>query len=173
MDQEEWRWVEGCEGRYEVSNQGRVRSHCGPTTVVMKTTLTNVGYYQVCIVDLSRKRKHRNLTVHRLVANAFIPNPAGKPYVNHRDNDKHNNRVENLEWVTQAENLQHARAQGRMRLPPRFLGEKHWNAALDEQQVHRIRERYQYGLAQTLAVEYGVSRTTIMRVVHRRNWAHI
>ena len=66
---------------------------------------TKKGYLRVDLYDENGKRKH--FKVHRLVAEAFIPNPDGKPQVNHKDGNKHNNSVTNLEWVTDSENKDH------------------------------------------------------------------
>ena len=66
---------------------------------------TKKGYLRVDLYDENGKRKH--FKVHRLVAQAFIENPDGKPQVNHKDGNKHNNSVTNLEWVTDSENKDH------------------------------------------------------------------
>lgn len=71
----------------------------------MSYTLNNRGYLSVVI-------RRKTYMVHRLVAQAFIPNPQNKPFVNHKDGDKTNNHVDNLEWCTAAENNQHARDTG-------------------------------------------------------------
>lgn len=97
--QEEWRPVIGYETKYEVSSLGRVRSltvrgfkRCSPR--VLKPIRFKSGYYFVNLEGVHSKK------VSRIVAEAFIPNPDNLPCVNHKDEDKTNNRVENLEWCT-------------------------------------------------------------------------
>lgn len=118
---EVWKPIEGYEGLYEVSNLGRIkglrRDVAIPNprlgTVGYRTYPERIkpcvenryGYYQV---TLSKEAKSRTLRVHRLVALAFIPNPDNKPYINHIDGNKKNNRVSNLEWCTASENNWHA-----------------------------------------------------------------
>jgi len=97
---EEWRPIAGYEGLYEVSNMGRVRSITRYKKVI-KPTITNSGYYQY---QLWHNGTYRTGLAHRLVAKAFVPNPDNKPVVNHIDENKLNNFVSNLEWVTHVEN---------------------------------------------------------------------
>lgn len=112
---EEWRDIKGLEGFYQVSNLGRVKSlersykrgnvSCLQKELIMKQSLLKRGYYQITF--FYQKNKIRK-TVHRLVALAFIPNPLNKKTVNHKDGNKLNNCVSNLEWNTYKENTQHA-----------------------------------------------------------------
>ena len=103
---EEWRPIAGFEGLYEVSSTGRVRSLTRYKKVI-KPIVTNSGYYQY---QLWHNNTCRTGLAHRLVAQAFIPNPDNKPMVNHIDENKLNNSVDNLEWVSHVENCRYGTA---------------------------------------------------------------
>lgn len=104
-------------GYYEVSNYGNIRSlsrevkragNKGNLTLegqILKANITPKGY---CRIQLSKNDRKRAFMVHRLVANAFLENPENKPSVNHKNGDKQDNRVTNLEWMTYSENEQHS-----------------------------------------------------------------
>ena len=110
MSVEIWKPIAGYELLYEVSNLGRVKSLKRNTTVggIMKLQI-NRGYVQV---SLCKQGRHCTKKLHRLVAEAFLPNPYAKPEVNHKDGNKKNNRVSNLEWSTGSENINHAFSTG-------------------------------------------------------------
>ena len=108
---EVWRDVKGYEGQYQVSNKGNVRSvdrinhigrrHSGRT---LRSAYSADGYPQVA---LCKNGKMKTKYIHRLVAEAFIPNPNNSPQINHIDEVKDNNNVENLEWCTSKYNINH------------------------------------------------------------------
>lgn len=157
---EEWRDVSGYEGLYQVSNLGRVRSldrwrKNGSGEYKQKGRILNqgdttTGYKQIV---LNKDKKRKTLKVHRLVAIAFIPNPENKPNVNHIDGNPHNNKVENLEWCTQSENVQHAYDTGLKQcniIDKETLQDMHYNKKMTPRAI---------------AKEFGVDKTTIIRKV--------
>ena len=111
-----WKDIQGHEGRYQVSNMGRVRSlprvvnnHTGELLVkgkILSQRSDFKGYMRIDLIDNNGKKHYYG--VHRLVAMAFIDNPDNKPQINHIDGKKDNNTVDNLEWVTNQENHDHA-----------------------------------------------------------------
>lgn len=101
--EEIWRDAVGYEGLYEVSNYGKVRHYGGAE---MNGSINSYGYRTFA---LKRNGKRETGKGHRLVAEAFIPNPHGKRNVNHLDGNRDNNFVDNLEWATHGENINHAR----------------------------------------------------------------
>ena len=113
-----WKDIKGFEGYYQVSNYGNVRGitrhdGCGRRIrkgQLIKPKLKRNGYLEVGLTKKGQKKKF--FTVHRLVAEHFIDNPKHKSQVNHIDCNKQNNNVNNLEWVTQRENMRHAKEHG-------------------------------------------------------------
>lgn len=99
MEEEEWRKIDGFDN-YSISNFGRVRND--NTKFLLKTHIKN-GY---CAVFLSRYNKGKRYYIHRLIGNAFIPNSKNLPCINHKNQKRDDNRIENLEWVTNIENSQ-------------------------------------------------------------------
>lgn len=179
------RWVSavGWEGAYEVSSLGRIRSIDRQITQtngatyfrkgqLIKSLLYGRNYLSVLLQVVGGKKQC--LTVHKMVAKAFLPNPDGKPYVNHIDLNKTNNCVENLEWVTPSENLIHAIAAGAKKPPPVTFGEANVRSKLTAAAVIAAREAHRGGTSiKDLARENGVSVPAMYQAVKGIGWAHI
>ena len=175
---EKWKEVSGTNGQYEVSNTGFLRTHNwkgSGQTRVMKPAVDACGYLRTMIVVNGRAR---TIKVHRLVAESWVENPEGKPQVNHKDGVKTNNHIDNLEWVTKRENIQHAFDNGLMKwngqVPPNLKGSSNPTSKLTEDQVREIRSLhrpriYTYAM---LAAKFKVKPCTIKDVIHR-TWKHI
>ena len=105
--EEQFKPIKGFEGLYEVSNLGRVKSLI--RNIILKPSYDKTGYH---ILSLYKGKKHNTKTVHRLIAMGFIQNLENKPEVNHINGIKSDNRIENLEWATRKENVNHAHMTG-------------------------------------------------------------
>lgn len=168
---ERWRAVAGYEGLYEVSDQGRLRSlrTSGPGKRGVGGLIGTVGtggYVQGNLFD--GRGGSRPFRMHVLVLEAFVgPRPLGK-LSRHLDGNHANNRVENLAWGTQLENMADSIAHG-----TRPRGERHCRAKLTEAQVREIRRLSAAGLGSyaELGKAYGVTEGYIGDIVKRRRWA--
>ncbi|MFC1744841.1 NUMOD4 domain-containing protein [Candidatus Riflebacteria bacterium] len=174
-----WRSIKGYKGYYEVSNFGRVRSVERFITyrdgrkrtypgVLLKIQLDAYGYL---MVGLRKGGKSTPKKIHRLVLSTFGDgNPLNKPCVNHKDGNKANNHIDNLEWVTPLENTQHAAEMG---LIP--VGEDVWNAKLTANNVKQIRKLLCEGTNTDVEIAkmFGVTDNVIYQIRHQETWKHV
>jgi len=163
--EEEWRKIEGFSD-YTVSNLGRVCSTKREQAIILKTRKNNYGYL---LVDLySKNKKHHTVTIHRLVALAFIPNTENKSEVNHINGDKTDNNINNLEWVTDSENMKHAFATGLRS----HMGVNNTRTHLTEAQVIEIYMLAHAGSLKQKEIgrRYGISYVTVSFIKTGRTW---
>lgn len=170
-----WKQIEGFEGLYEISSYGRVKTLRSSPKLKSGDFLSNSiecairngkGYKTV---TLYKNKVGKQLMVHRLVAKAFIPNPNNKPQVNHKDADKHNNNVDNLEWVTNLENKEHSVLNGLS-----GKGEKNSMAKLTSKDVKYMRYLYSIGIKPAiLAKKYNICKQHLHSIVKFKSWVNI
>lgn len=156
--QEAWIYIKGHKTKYKICSSGKVLNT--ETGDYMKGGMDKDGYH---IVSLTYKKKKYTRKIHRLVAIAFIPNPNNLPEVNHKDGDKWNNEVHNLEWVSSAENTHHAQD----------IGLRTQN--LKKKDVEKICEMLSSGKYQIsrISEKTGFSKSLIRRILRRERWTSI
>lgn len=166
-----WKPVAGFDGKYEVSNCGRVRSidhevkSLGGWRTVKGRVLKQRVEHGYCRVQLSiDKSSHPHKQVHRLVAEAFVPNPENKPEVNHIDGCKTNNCSDNLEWVTSSENSIHALENGLQSHKSDEEMQKMWEAS--SKPVIRDDGEW-YASASKAAESIGAERSSVAKAIRR------
>lgn len=161
-----WKDVVGYEGLYRISDSGELFS-----VRRNKILSPNIGLdgYRKMVISVNNIRQ--TVRIHRLVAEAFLENPQNKPVVNHKDGNKLNNRVDNLEWVTVLENAIHASENGLLKGQS---GEKNPMAKLTADQVDEIRRTYKKrssdANARILGERFGVSDSTIWLIASGKVW---
>jgi hypothetical protein len=171
MAHEIWKPIKDWQN-YEVSNLGNVRSleriedFRGGTRIRKGCLLKQRVLRKYKCVSVKNYGTQRTFLVHRLVADAFVPNPDNKSIVNHIDKDRLNNSAENLEWVTQKENIHHA-----MQYEDWTKGENHGMSKLKEQDIIAIRSYDKSYLK--LAEMFNVTYSTIKRVRSKKAWKHV
>jgi len=164
---EEWKSLPEYIG-IEISTLGRVRkntrTHHGD--IIEKFCKDRDGYCRYTVQKLNGK--YTSQLVHRLVAKAFIPNPENKPSVNHINNDRTNNRVDNLEWVTAKENVYHSFIKGERK---RLKGVQRTTVLTDFQvsQIAKLRSLYTVNqISKLFNIKYSTLKNIIRRVNKRR-----
>lgn len=164
-----WKDVPTLGGRYEASENGEIRNKS--TKVIRKARVNRLGYLQMNFSRNDGTKRTVTKLVHKLVAETFIPNPNHYPQINHKDGNKQNNAINNLEWCTSSENTRHAHRTG---LASVYRGSEHINAKLTGNQIKEIREQYARGrISQDkIAAAYNVSQTTVGRIVRGERYAN-
>lgn len=172
LKNEIWKDIPGYEGLYKVSSFGRIKSlarktgknlHSYPEKL-MSPVITVLGYTKI---TLSNNGKIKHTSVHRIVAITFIPNPENKKTVNHKDGNKQNNCVKNLEWATYVEQMYHADNTGLRKV----RGELSPHSKLKTEDVLFIRSS-DWTLV-SLAKHFNVNVSCIEKVKYRTSWKHI
>ena len=163
----EWKdvYYEGVKLNKQVSNTGRMRKSDGTEMTVSDN---GAGYMSFGILAIKKNDKWKNVRkyAHRLVAEYFIPNPDNLPQVNHKDFDKSNNSIENLEWSSRSENINHSHAGGRMQ--KRYEVGAVVKLTVDEVKECYTRIKKGEGVA-VVARSMNKGRTTISSIVNKRS----
>ena len=176
--EEIWKDIKGYEGSYMISNLGRarsidriiIRSDGVERTIkggILKQHNNKAGYPSF---GVWKDNKRVLLMTHRIVLSEFVQNNDKTLVVNHKDGDKENNLLSNLEWCTQKFNIDHAMNNGLFD----NRGIKHGNSKISESDVLKIRKLHKDGLNhQEIADKIGVKRRNVTSIVNRKTWKHI
>ncbi len=164
--------IPGWEGLYQVSKKGEVWSN--RSAKWLKANVTRKGYVQVYLCNMGKGKNHR---IHRLVASAWIPNPEAKPFINHKNLDKRDNRVENLEWCTNIENSHHYMRSinkdftppvWRPKKPDTQIGVYNSNCKMTVEEITAIRSSNES--TQKLADKYGLTQSYVSKIKRGVVW---
>lgn len=158
-------WRRFLDTEYEVSNTGIIKSLKNNRVKILKPGIDKYGYQRV---DICRNNKAKHYLVHKLVALCFIENQHNKCCVNHKDGNKLNNHVSNLEWCTIQENTIHA---AKNKLFPDNSGSNNGHAKLRKSDILEIRKSNESPYK--IGPKYNVSPATIYDIRKRRSWSHI
>ncbi len=172
MQKEIWTSIINYEGWYSVSNFGRIRrDKIGQSTHAGRIIKGYPSRKNYITVNLSKKGIQKKYRIHKLVISSFLEIcPEGKQ-VNHKDADKNNNHLSNLEYVTPKENVIHA---WKNRICKSFLGSKHGNAKLKEKNIPQIKKLRKGGVSyRKIGEKFNVTYGTIEKIIKNKSWRHI
>jgi hypothetical protein len=159
-------FVSSCIPGYDVNRVGVVRSQ--KSGVILAQRVDQRGYMRTTI---TRNKKRICITVHRIVARTFLGEAMGLQ-VNHKDGNKKNNRLDNLEWVTLQQNIDHARFVLKHKSGVR--GENHGTAKLSTKQVLQIRKLLAKNYSPLrIQKKYGIGKSAVSAIKHKRTWGHL
>lgn len=171
-----WKSIRDYETIYEVSTFGRVKSlrrkdRLG-RSISEKILTPTVGRAGYPVVTLCNSGKEKKVYIHRLVAEGFINNSRSCPQVNHKDGNKTNNFIQNLEWVTPKEQIEHSIKMG---LKRSALGTRNKKSKLSEDDVREIRNHIDAGTfsLRAIARKYRVCHRSIADIRDRKSWNHL
>lgn len=156
-----WRNIDGYKGVYQVSSFGRIRSYKYNSSRILKPRINRQGYLYI---NLCEEGKYKSFTIHRIVSKAFL----GKSSltVNHKNGNKLNNCIENLEWISQQENTNHAKFNNLL-----AKGEKNGKSKLSIRDVELIRYKYKNGKSmRCIGKEFSVSHNCISKIINNKSW---
>ena len=170
--------IKGYEGRYAITKNGRIWSYDRNKWMSPHKFKNKIWYYSI---SFQINKKIKSFKIHRLVAQAYIPNPLNLPQVNHKNGVKNDNRVKNLEWCSAKENHQHAHKNGLYPEMPK--GEDGYMTKFTNKLILKIRKEYavKNGLAKKchlisyrkLAKKYGMGKSNVEAIITRLSWKHI
>ena len=186
LESEIWKDITGFEGLYKISSLGRVKSlekKTGRGTqrileeriMGQRIGVKSNGAY--CLITLCSNGNQKTCKGHRLVAQAFIPNPLNLPQVNHKDGIKTHNYPDNLEWCTSSENNFHAFRTG-LRVPnkdnPKISGSQNMHSKIKESDVVAIRRLHADGVSNiAISKLFPVNSRSISAIVNYKTWKHV
>ena len=180
QDKEIWKGViyQGIDysWRFEVSNKGRIRNAINKH--IYTPHICGIGYYQIC-TSINNVRK--NIKLHKAIAESFLDNPNNLRDVNHKDGNKLNNNLENLEWTSHRDNTLHAIKLGLLNQKGFYnedgtykrVGENNNLSKLNDKAIKYIRENYNSYNKTELAKMFNVTPTNIYYIYKRYTWKHI
>jgi len=157
------KFIEGFNNMYSIDKNGTVLSYQNGCKII-KSHLNNKGYLKV---RLQNNSKDKTITIHRLIALHFIPNPENKKTVNHKDGNKLNNSIENLEWATQGEQISHAY---KLKLRD-SSGSKNPNTRFTEDDIIKMRSGA-YSNKELVSM-YKCRLSTLLNILNYKNWKNI
>lgn len=160
--------INGYEGLYWIYPDGRILTRNWKNTgreAILRPATDKKGYKRVALMKDGKLSTHK---VHRLVAINFIPNPSSKPQVNHKDGDKSNNHVDNLEWATNAENVIHAIRNGAIKI---------FNSDIkitSDEDVVKIRNMFNAGFnKKEISVKLNITKERVNSIIRKRSFKHL
>ena len=173
-----WKDIPGYGGYYQASTNGKIRGkdrivynkkkYKKPYALLRRGKILRQSLNATYLsVELNKNARAKNLKVHRLVAQTFIPNPKNKPQINHKNSIRTDNRVENLEWCTHAENMKHAMDNKRMP-----AGEENRATKLNEFQVRVIRKSPDMTSGDFIKI-WNVCTSTISNIRLKYTWKYV